>query len=115
LSSGGVELKGPKRDEALVFADTPSHSGETGAGTRVAYLPGWLARRTFFVLPDVGQSVYPEHAVAETLANAKGCRHVRVSGAAHLVVQERPQDVAEAIDGHLRWLTKEEGRAVAKL
>lgn len=97
----GVALKCQAKHEALVFAD-PGTAASRRAEARLSTLPPTLP--VHFVLADVDRSVIPKEQVKKVVGRVKHATETRIGGAGHLIAQEKPRELAEAIAECLgRW------------
>ena len=105
-----VVLKTDKMQEAYVYADVDNH-GSKRAFHRLAYLPSSI--HAFIVRADVGLSTVPEETFDDFRKIVKNAKHARVANAAHLVVQEKPKELALLIGAFFREV--ENGDRMARL
>ena len=90
----GVALKVSKEQEANMFFDV-DNAGATRLKYRLSYLPPSLA--VHLICGEAGASILSEAAYDHFSTLVPHARQARVEGAAHLVVQEKPRQLALVI------------------
>ena len=107
-----VRLKVDKVQEAYVFED-PDNLGARRTFYRLSYLPKTI--NVHLICGDVGMSIFSEKAYDHFSEVVHHATTARIKGAAHLVVQEKPKEVAYAIAEYLGNTEKYHSVSKAKL